>query len=195
MSPISTSPVWEGLSPSPDELIDASSRAEGSRYPTVWRVVRQPSWLQQLVHELLAVPGDRAPEPALRIDLRIARIEAFVEPGARAELAAGHVPGELHELQAPPGVDARPDQPFVHQGADLGVGVIGAGHGEHARPRGEPQHVGRLGVGVGKEEVDGRAAADADRLRLADAVAFDLEFSAREGFRPPYSFGDRARAD
>src|ERR1700716_206119 len=142
MLPISTSPVWAGLSPLPDELIDASSQAEGSRYPTVWRVVRQPSWLQQLVHELLAFPGDRAPEPALRIYLRIARIEAFVEPGARAKFAAGHVPGEL------------------------------------PRPRGEPQHVGRLGVGVGKEEVDGSAAADADRLRLADAVAFDLEFSA-----------------
>src|SRR5258708_26430384 len=185
MSPISTSPVWAGLSPSPDELIDASSQAEGSRYPTVWRVARQPSWLQQLVHELLAFPGDRAPEPALRVDFGIARVEAFVEPGARTEFTAGHVPGKLHELQAPLGVDARPDQPLVHQAADLGGGVVGAGHGEHARPRGEPQHVGRLGVGVGEEEVDGGAAADADRLRLADAVAFDLEFSAREGFRPP----------
>src|ERR1700704_5109135 len=36
MSPISTSAVWAGLSPSPDELIDASSQAEGSQYPTVW---------------------------------------------------------------------------------------------------------------------------------------------------------------
>src|SRR4030081_996194 len=166
MLPISTSPVWAGLSPLPDELIDASSQAEGRRYPTVWLVVRQPSWLQQLVHELLAFPGDRAPEPALRIDFGIARVEAFVEPGARTEFAAGHVPGELHEFEAPFGVDARPDQPLVHQGADLGIGVVGAGHGEHARSGGQALNLGTVGAGVGKEEVDGGAAADADRLGL-----------------------------
>src|SRR5882672_3947321 len=102
--------------------MDACSPPLPSRYPTVWPVARQPSRVEQPVHELLAVPGDRAPEPALRIDFGIARVEAFVEPGARTEFAAGHVPGELHERQAPFGVDAGPDQPLVHQGADLGMG-------------------------------------------------------------------------
>jgi hypothetical protein len=46
------------------------------------------SWLYQLVHERFGFLGDRAPEAALRIDLRIGLVEALVEPDARTEFAA-----------------------------------------------------------------------------------------------------------